>query len=262
MNQKNNKWPEEYLHFHGLTPEERLELRKSFYSRYGYAIDQGFGYGNSELAFLSWEIERGALNDLEQVTKGSPWWRKVNSVFLIYSEWAGACYAEDPDYESHDHCVNMWLEYLRHPTDQTWYRAHNSSIITGYLDAVEEAWQEEKAERVFMNEVLYRLLFAQSMVESPDWMEELAADPRLPSVDLLVHMDHFYPDHYPLSKKDIEHVLHKGYCLQEDAVKVLDEVIILPHIDRMYEDAAKWTGIPELTSLARDGKAVYALNHD
>lgn len=253
-------YPEEYLSLHDLTPEERLKLRKAFYSKYGHSKNGGYGYGNSELAFLSWEINRGVLNALEQTAKGSRWWRKVNSAFLIYSEWAGACYAEDPDYESDDHRVNMWLEFLRYPTEQTWYRAHNCSIVTGYLLALEEAHLEEKAERIFMNEVLYRLLFAQSMVECPDWIPELLADPRLPSVDLLVHMDHFYPDHYPLTPEDIRHVMHKGYDLEEEAVKIMDEVIILPHITKMYQEASQWLGIPELKEFISDGKAVYALN--
>jgi hypothetical protein len=260
MPTKNNKWPDEYQNFQKLTPDQRLDLRKAFYSRYGHAKGEGYGFGNSELAFLAWEIKRGVLNEMDKSEQGSPWWRNVNTTFLIYSEWAGACFADDPDYESDHHCVNMWLEYLRYPTEQTWYRAHNASIITGYLDSLKPAQAEPLPERVFMNEVLYRLLFAQSLVESPDWIEELVADPRLPSVDLLVHLHDFYPIHYPLSKEDIKHILHQGYRLEEEAVRLLDEEIILPHLDRLYEEAAKWVGIPELTSFTYQGKADYALN--
>ena len=40
-------------------PWARYTLRERFYEKYGYGDDGGAGYGNSELAFLRWEIARG-----------------------------------------------------------------------------------------------------------------------------------------------------------------------------------------------------------
>ena len=56
-------------------PQGRLRLREAFYAKYGFG--EGAGFGTSELAFLRWEIGRGALNPGD----GSPWWRAVNLDF-------------------------------------------------------------------------------------------------------------------------------------------------------------------------------------
>ena len=111
-----------------------------------------------------------------------------------------------------------------------------------------------------MNEVLYRVLFAQAMVEDDTEFKgegEFAANPLLPSVDLMVHIPAFYPDHYPLSKEDIQYVMHKGHGVEGDAERDFDDYLIYPHIPYLYKLASGWLNIPELESFLNDGKPIY-----
>src|SRR5215472_6591388 len=73
-------------------PEARYDLRKRFYDKYGFAIDGSAGYGNSELAFMRWEVERGVLEPLDAPKPGSPWWREINSSLLFDAELATLIY--------------------------------------------------------------------------------------------------------------------------------------------------------------------------
>ena len=50
------------------------------------------------------------------------------------------------------------MSFAAHPTARAWYRAHNSSVVAGYLDRRDLAQQENAAERFFMNVVLCRVL--------------------------------------------------------------------------------------------------------
>src|SRR5260370_871233 len=73
-------------------PEARYGLRVRFYEKYGEAIDDGAGYGNSELAFMRWEIDRGVLEPLDAPRPGSRWWRNVNASLLFDAELAALIY--------------------------------------------------------------------------------------------------------------------------------------------------------------------------
>ena len=54
-------------------PIGRYKLCYRFYQRYGYPVIRGEeGLGNSELAFLKWEIRRGVLNPLQCSTLAAP----------------------------------------------------------------------------------------------------------------------------------------------------------------------------------------------
>ncbi|KTT59154.1 hypothetical protein NS383_24295, partial [Pseudomonas oryzihabitans] len=66
-------------------PCKRRRVRESFYERFGDADNDGLSYGDSELAFLDWEIRAGVLDP----ETGSPWWRNVNLNFIYLSELAG-----------------------------------------------------------------------------------------------------------------------------------------------------------------------------
>src|SRR4051812_1622789 len=95
-------------------PEARYQLRVRFYDKYGFpelADLGGAGYGNSELAFLRWEVDRGVLAPLP---KGSAWWRGVNSSLCFDTELAalihesGRAVAAPPG-------AQRWLDYIERP---------------------------------------------------------------------------------------------------------------------------------------------------
>ena len=162
-------------------PEGRYQLRYEFYKKYGDPFVKGNeGLGNSELAFIKWEIKRGTLNSLEDTHPGSPWWRKVNSHFLYVATLAQLIKESGEDFQNIPVPVTFWLEYINTPNECSWYRAHNSSIIAGYQVADELAYKETIYERCFMNIVLYRVLFAQSMVEGVSFgiLGKIFANPR------------------------------------------------------------------------------------
>ena len=111
------------------------------YSKYGFIQKPEYGYGRSELDFLEWEIKRGVLNSMDADQPGSPWWRKVNTLFCYYSELAGKIH-EAGLTGTFENPVQKWLDYFANPDGKTWYAAHNSSISQGYIQAQEEAKQE------------------------------------------------------------------------------------------------------------------------
>jgi hypothetical protein len=54
--------------------------------------------------------------------------------------------------------VRLWLEFIATPTPSHWYRAHNASIVAGYLEREGLAEEESAPERFFMNVALARAL--------------------------------------------------------------------------------------------------------
>ncbi len=256
-------------------PAARYNLRVAFYKKYGDDpkgkslckriirwITHKDGFGISELDFMQWEINRKVLNPINGMDgSGSAWWRNMNLNLLIKAQIA----AEIIEGKHHngfktDNEIDCWLEYIRNPHDRTWYKAHNASIVRGYLDFTNDAMKESIYEQTFMNEVLYRLLFAQALVEDDTAFKkdgEFAANPMLPAVDLMVKIPAFYPDHYPLSIDDIKDVMHKGHSLEGDIERDFDEYLIGPHIIKLYELATNWVNIPQLQFLQVNGKPVY-----
>lgn len=259
-------------------PDGRLELRMSFYRRYGYGQalvtngalrvddpDWAFGYGRSELDFLRWEIRRGVLNPIDKThpKPGSPWWRSVNLAFLYDGELAALGHEAGLGPEGADGPVRFWLAYIRNHGERSWYRAHNASIVAAYSTYIDLARAERRPEQIFLNTVLYRLLYAQGMVEGVvfDALGRFLGNPRLPSVDLLVHLPDFYPVDYPLTRDDIRHVMHRGHSLEEAATLCLDDVLIHPHLLRLYREAAAWNRAPFLERWVLHGEPVYPALH-
>lgn len=260
-------------------PEGRYRLRVDFYKQFGFDRLGGAGYGTSELAFLRWEIDRGVLNPLSHPTcPGSPWWRSVNEAFLLSSEQAADIQTAAADGADACEAVQLWLRYFRQPSRKSWYRAHNGSIAAGYLQAMTAAGAESRAEQIFVNIVLYRVLYAQALAEGDApglfaWferkilrysallakLESLLADPRGLSVDVLVHLPDFYPRHYPLTDDDLRHLLMQGHGLEEDAAKGMDELLIVPDLTRLYHLAARWIRTPRLRTLVAKGRPCYPL---
>jgi hypothetical protein len=242
-------------------PESRYKLRSHFYSLYGRGTRTS-GYGNSELNFMRWEINRGVLNRPDDPQQpGSPWWRQVNGHFLYCSELALMVEYAGLGDETMPPAVRFWLDYMRSPSPAGWYRAHNRSIIEGYVTHESLARAENEYEQFFMNEVLFRVIYASSMVVGKSFgaLGKLMSNPILPAVDLLVSIPHFYPHSYPMTFADKMHVLHSGYSLREKAVQLLDEGFVLPQLDELYQWSAEWLEIPELAGYIIDGQPSYPL---
>ncbi len=255
-------------------PDGRLELRMAFYRKYGRGRelqdtgklspldrDSDFGYGRSELDFLRWEIRRGVLNPLDgsRGAPGSRWWRDVDLRFLYYGQLAALTHEQGVDPIGAPDPVRRWLDYIEKPGEVVWYRAHNTSIVSGYQAHRECAGAESRGEQIFMNVVLSRLLYAQGMVEGAEmgFLGRLFADPILPSVDALVHLPDFYPDHYPLSDADIQDIMDRGHSLEDLGARILDAVLIHPALGHLYQLAAKWVDLPDLTEWIQNGRPVY-----
>lgn len=238
----------------------RLALREAWYERYGAGTPlEPLGFGRSEIDFMKWEIERGVLNALGSAQPGSDWWRAVNSTILYHAELAGLVVENQLTHELVAEETRAWIDYIQKPDSQGWYKAHNSSIVRGYLAHVPMAKLENENEQYFMNEVLYRLLYAEALVIGVAMGElgEWASDPRLPAVDILCHIPEMYPRHYQLTPADVINIHHLSDTVGDDLAKVLDELLILPHIEKLYHLVAGILEQPELEKAIRDGQPVY-----
>lgn len=243
-------------------PQGRYKLRFEFYERYGHPIIKGCeGLGNSELAFLNWEIRRGVLNPLTHKIPGSEWWRSVNSHFLYCATLADIIHQSGYKFENVPAPVQMWLQYILSANEVSWYQAHNCSIIEGYKVANALAFKETLYEQAFINTVLYRLLFAQSMVEGVSFglLGKIFANPRGLAVCVLTDIDCFYPNNYPLTKKDIISVMHKAHNLPGILENIFDEILILPELMHLYTEAGKWNKSPYLLKFIMNNRPVYPI---
>lgn len=243
------------------SPQARFKSREAFYRRYGDGGTLGsFGYGDSEIAFMRWE-ERGVLRPPDAQPPGSAWWSSVNLWFIYLSELGARAQAAELPRDILPTPSQFWYDFVTQPNAADWYRAHNSSIIDGYLRYEKLALDEQVPEQVFINMVLYRLLFAQAMVEGARFafgdLGRILADPVGDSVDLITHLEAFYPTHYPLSQEDIEDIMGNAHNLEELGVKLLDDVIILPELTKLYQLASEWNQHPDLTTLVVDNKPAY-----
>ena len=67
------------------------------------------------------------------------------------------------------------MAFADHPTARAWYRAHNASVVSAYLEHRELAEAENAAERFFMNVVLCRVLYAHALVAAPRLVARMAS---------------------------------------------------------------------------------------
>jgi uncharacterized membrane protein len=240
-------------------PEGRYKLRVHFYNTYGRG-QRTAGFGNSELNFMRWEINRGVLAALDDPQKpGSAWWRAVNGHFCYCAELGVLVAEAGLDPTPLPPPIRHWVGYIQRPSSAGWYRAHNSSIVEGYIKHLDLAQQENAYEQFFMNKVLYRVLYASAMVTGRAFgqLGPLASHPALPAVDILVSIPHFYPQNYPVTFIDKMHILHTGYSLREKAATILDEWFVLPQLTELYQWAADWLEMPTLTTFVSGHKPIY-----
>lgn len=228
----------------------RLRLAAEFYTG-----DRG-RYGRAELSFLRWEIARGVLNPITCPRPGSPWWRAVNDR-LLRDKTEAALLCGEPS----SRAVGLWTEFIADPTPAAWYRAHNASVVTGYLENEPLALAELPAERFMMNVALVRVLYAHALVAHPRLalgafapLGALLGDPRGGSVGFFLDLRRAFPERYPLRGLRVEHLV----AAEGPLPRALDYGIIVPRLVPLYEFAAESLGLPGIENLISDGAPCYA----
>jgi hypothetical protein len=158
------------------------------------------------------------------------------------------------------HAVRLWLQFATTPTPSCWYRAHNASIVAGYLEHQGHADEENAAERFFMNVALARVLYTHALVAVPPLalgrfgaFASFLGDPRLGMAGAFLSLRSVIPNDYPLTR-DVE-----WYIAAEQRLgRLLDYAVIAPRLQRLYEWSAQELGEPRLLGLVRDGSPIYA----
>jgi hypothetical protein len=160
--------------------------------------------------------------------------------------------------------VSLWLEFIDRPTARNWYRAHNASIVSAYLDHRELAEAENAPERFFLNVVLVRVLYAHALVAVPKMalgpiapLGRILGDPRLGMAGVFLSLRRVLPDRYPLDG-EVESYLAAEQLLG----RMLDYAVIVPRLQRLYEWSAEELNEPGICDLVRDGSPVYAWSYE
>ncbi len=211
---------------------------------------------------MRWQIRRGVLGP--PGAGGSPWWRAVNEELLRDTVEAELRLRGD-DRSAPSTRVDRWMRFLRDPSVRTWYRAHNSSIVAGYLAHRGLADLENTAERFFMNAALLRVLYADCLVSDPGLalgrfapVGRLLGDPRRRATDVFLSLRNILPARYPLDDVGLGDLLdaenHLGH--------LLDYGVILPRAAGLYEHAARDLDEPALLDLVHDGRPAYAWSRE
>jgi hypothetical protein len=240
-------------------PRGRLALARSIYDDSTGRRTQRQRFRRAALAFTQWMAARGVLNALESDRPGSRWWRAMNERLLRDSCEAFGRATGRGGSPSTD-TVDDWTTFIDRPTPQTWYRAHNASIVAAYLDHRDLAAHENRIERFFLNVVLTRVLYAHALVAAPRLAlgrvapcGPIAGDPRRGTVEIFLAMGRVLPDDYP-ADGELEDYLQ----LEHRLGRVLDYAVVQPRLRPLYDWSARELDRPALSDLLVDGAPAYA----
>ncbi|MEU4093629.1 hypothetical protein [Streptomyces sp. NPDC026673] len=240
-------------------PAARYALAQDFYR---LATGPRRRYGHAELSFMRWSLARGVLAPETADPPGSPWWRAVNERLVRDKTEAHLLSAGVPGTPG-ARSVEYWLDFIRAPDPGRWYRAHNASIVAGYLRYEELAVAEQRVERFMMNVALLRVLFTHAMLVRPRLaLGPLAvlgppmADPRHRAVQMYLDLGRSFPPRYPIATALEETVLD-----EHPLARVLDYGVIAPRLNALYAFSAASLDQPRLTALLDDGVPAYAWRH-
>ena len=155
--------------------------------------------------------------------------------------------------------VDHWIAFVDRPTAQTWYCAHNASVVVAYLDHRELAADENRIERFFLNVVLARVLYAHALVSAPRLalgpiapFGPILGDPRRGTVDIFLAMGRVLPDDYP-ADGELEDYLPMEHRLG----RILDYAVIQPRLRPLYHWSAQQLNRPELCDFVVGGTPAY-----
>lgn len=214
------------------------------------------------MSFIGWQVKRGVLRPLDGDPAGSRWWRAVNDRLLLDGCEAVARsggLAGEPSSPT----IEVWMEFVASPTGRNWYRAHNASIVSAYLEHRDLAELESMPERFFLNVALLRVLYAHALSAAPRLalgrfagLGRVLGDPRLGMAGLFLALGRVLPDHYPL-RGDLD-----AYLTNEHALgRMIDYGVIAPRLQALYDWSANELGIPRLGGLIREGSPTYAWSY-
>lgn len=240
-------------------PQARLALMRSLYE-VPREVDQGYlPYRRAASAFMNWQLRRGLLNPPTHTTPGSAWWRSLNEGLLLDTAEARALAFGYPGEPSRT-AVSAHLDFINRPTARNWYRAHNASIVAGYLANESLAADEGRVERFFLNVVLVRVLFAHALVAAPrlalGWLApvgRVAGDPRVGMTGIFLSLSRVLPDRYPLGD-DVDSYV----AVEHGFGHMLDVGIIVPRLTGLYDWSADALALPALRDLVDERTPTYA----
>lgn len=241
----------------------RLALLRRLYD-VPRGVDRGYlPYRRAASAFMGWQLRRQLLNSPGDPRPGSPWWRALNEGLLLDTAEARAFafgYSGDPSGPG----VTAHLDFIRSPSARNWYRAHNVSVVGGYLANRELAAAEGRVERFFLNVVLVRVLYAHALVAAPRLalgrlapLARLLGDPRVGMTGIFLSLSRILPDRYPLGD-DVEFYI----AAEHGFGHMLDVGIIVPRLHDLYNWSAGELRIPALRSLLHGDVPAYAWDVD
>jgi hypothetical protein len=216
-------------------------------------------FRRAAMSFMRWQAERGVLRPLDVHPPGSRWWRAVNDRLLLDGCEAMAR-SGGLSGEPSSAAIELWVSFITVPTGRSWYRAHNATIASAYLENRELAERESMPERFFLNVALLRVLYAHALVASPRLalgrfavLGRVLGDPRVGTVGAFLSLGRVLPDHYPLHD-DLE-----AYLVDEHSLgRMVDYGVIEPRIQALYDWSARELALPGLRRLAREGSPTYA----
>jgi hypothetical protein len=219
------------------------------------------GYRRAELAFMRWQASRGVFASLDSARPGSRWWQAVNEG-LLRDAWEARHLTDAATGSPSRPAVARWAAFLEAPSPKSWYRAHNASVIAGYIQHRHLAEAELPVERFFMDVALGRVLFVHALVSHPRlalgrWLWPLArrlGDPRWLGANLYLSMRNVLPDRYPLTGITIEEILGA----ENPIGRLIDYGVLLPRAQELYEFAAEDLNEPAVLDFISHGSLVYA----
>jgi len=191
------------------------------------------------------------------------WWRATNERLLRDTHEARLRLLGHPGPASSP-SVDPSLDVARRPSVQSWYRAHNVTIVAAYLEHRELAEAENRTERFFLNLILVRVLFAHALVSAPhlalDWIAPTArwlGDPRRQMTGRFLAISRVLPDHYPTSG-DLAAYIAAEHTLG----RLLDLGIIVPRLAQLYRWSADELQVPDIVNLVAGTTPTYAWDRD
>jgi len=213
-------------------------------------------------SFMHWQAERGVLRAIDGNPPGSRWWRAVNERLLLDGCEAMAR-SGGLSGEPSSPAIGLWTAFIASPTPQTWYRAHNATIVSAYLENRHLAELETVAERFFLNVALLRVLYAHALVAAPRLslgrlaaLGPLLGDPRLRMAGAFLSLRPVLPDTYPL-----EDPIESYLPLENRLGRAFDYGVIVPRLQALYSWSARELGLPRLLDLIRCGSPIYAWSY-
>jgi hypothetical protein len=114
-------------------PAARLALLARTYHGPTGRAPRHLPFRRAALSFMRWQAQRGLLNPLDVSSAGSVWWRAVNER-LLRDGCEAVAQVGGRNGDPSSQAVRLWLEFVATPTPSCWYRAHNASIVAGYLE--------------------------------------------------------------------------------------------------------------------------------